>query len=86
MQATSRTSKICSALSRTRRQRAAIVEKDYYLCRALRALSAGHAGEFILRGGTSLSKGWNLLDRFSEDLDILVRSEAAWGKSNATHG
>lgn len=64
-----------------KRQRTAIVEKDYYLCRALHALSANHAGEFILKGGTSLSKGWNLLDRFSEDLDILVRSEADWGKS-----
>jgi hypothetical protein len=69
------------AVADSKRQRAAIVEKDYYLCRALHALSAGHAGEFILKGGTSLSKGWNLLDRFSEDLDILVRSEAGWGKS-----
>ena len=69
------------AVADSKRQRSAIVEKDYYLCRALHALSAGHAGEFILKGGTSLSKGWNLLDRFSEDLDILVRSEADWGKS-----
>jgi hypothetical protein len=35
----------------------------------------------VVNGGTSLSKGWNLLDRFSEDLDILVRSEADWGKA-----
>jgi predicted nucleotidyltransferase component of viral defense system len=60
------------AVADSKRQRAAIVEKDYYLCRALHALSAGHAGEFILKGGTSLSKGWNLLDRFSEDLDKQV--------------
>jgi len=64
-----------------KKQRTAIVEKDYYLTRALRALSANHAGEFILKGGTSLSKGWNLLDRFSEDLDILARTEAGWGAS-----
>jgi len=69
------------AVGDSKRQRAAIIEKDYYLCRALHALSAGHTGEFILKGGTSLSKGWNLLDRFSEDLDILVRGEADWGKS-----
>lgn len=62
-----------------KKQRTAIVEKDYYLTRALHSLCASHAGEFILKGGTSLSKGWNLLDRFSEDLDILVRTEAAWG-------
>jgi hypothetical protein len=63
----------------------AIVEKDYYLTRALHALSASHAGEFILKGGTSMSKGWNLLERFSADLDILARSEAGWGASKR-HG
>lgn len=69
------------ATADSKRQRTAIVEKDYYLCRTLHALSASHAGEFVLKGGASLSKGWNLLDRFSEDLDILVRAEAGWGKS-----
>jgi predicted nucleotidyltransferase component of viral defense system len=62
-----------------KKQRTAIVGKDYYLTRALGSLCASRAGEFILKGGTSLSKGWNLLDRFSEDLDILVRTEAGWG-------
>lgn len=62
-----------------KKQRTAIVEKDYYVTRALHALAAGHADQFILKGGTSLSKGWNLLERFSEDLDILVRTEAGWG-------
>lgn len=69
------------AVADSKRQRTAIVEKDYYLTRALHALSTSHKGEFILKGGTSLSKGWSLLDRFSEDLDILVRAEADWGKS-----
>lgn len=55
---------------------AAIVEKDYYLCRALRVVADRHAGQFILKGGTSLSKGWNLLERFSEDIDLLMRTEA----------
>src|SRR6266550_8004270 len=67
------------AVADSKRQRTAIVEKDYYLCRALHVLAVNHTGEFILKGGTSLSKGWNLLDRFSEDLDILVRTEAGWG-------
>jgi hypothetical protein len=62
-----------------KQQRTAIVEKDYYLTRALHSLCASHAGEFVLKGGTSLSKAWNLLDRFSEDLDILARTEAGWG-------
>ena len=59
---------------------AAIFEKDYFLTRALCALASAHSGQFILKGGTSLSKGWQLLQRFSEDLDILVRSEPGWGK------
>lgn len=62
-----------------KKQATAIVEKDYYLTRALHALCTKHGGQFILKGGTSLTKGWNLLDRFSEDLDILVRAEEGWG-------
>lgn len=58
----------------------AIVEKDYYLCRVLRALADRHNGQFILKGGTSLSKGWQLLQRFSEDIDLLVRSTDEPGK------
>lgn len=69
------------AAAQSRKIPAAIVEKDYYLCRALRALAEGHGGQFILKGGTSLSKGWQLLQRFSEDIDLLVRSEAAAGKA-----
>ena len=64
---------------------AAIIEKDYFLTRALCALAMAHNGQFILKGGTSLSKGWHLLQRFSEDIDILVRSEDKWGKA-AKHG
>ncbi len=52
-----------------------IVEKDYYVVRALRALRDEMAGQFIFKGGTSLSKGWNLLERFSEDIDLLFRTE-----------
>jgi hypothetical protein len=60
---------------------AAIVEKDYYLTRALRAIAETHNGQFMLKGGTSLSKGWQLLQRFSEDIDLLVRAEAESGKT-----
>lgn len=69
------------AVADWKKQRTAIIEKDYYLTRALHALCSKHAGEFVLKGGTSLTKGWNLLDRFSEDLDILVRAEAGWGEA-----
>ncbi len=59
---------------------AAIIEKDYYLTRALCALAAKHRGQFVLKGGTSLSKGWNLLRRFSEDIDLLLRPYVDAGK------
>jgi hypothetical protein len=48
------------------------VEKDYWVTQVLRALSESHPGWFVFKGGTSLSKGYGLIDRFSEDVDILV--------------
>jgi predicted nucleotidyltransferase component of viral defense system len=59
---------------------AAIVEKDYYVVRALRALQDGIGDQFIFKGGTSLSKGWNLINRFSEDIDLLFRVNHAGTK------
>ncbi len=59
------------------------VEKDYYAVRALRALQDELAGRFLFKGGTSLSKGWGLIDRFSEDIDLLFRREHE-GKSVGT--
>jgi hypothetical protein len=38
----------------------------------LSVLESEFAGDFILKGGTSLSKGYGLIQRFSEDIDILV--------------
>lgn len=52
-----------------------IVEKDYYVMRALRALQDKIGEQFLFKGGTSLSKGWNLIERFSEDIDLLFRTE-----------
>jgi Nucleotidyl transferase AbiEii toxin, Type IV TA system len=52
---------------------AGVVEKDYWVTQALRALQAEYADEFIFKGGTSLSKAYGLIERFSEDIDILVR-------------
>ncbi len=45
------------------------VEKDYWVCRALRSLADAHAGAFIFKGGTSLEK-LRIIQRFSEDLDV----------------
>lgn len=53
----------------------AFVEKDYFVTEILRTIVLAHPGAVVFKGGTSLSKGWRLLARFSEDLDILVRPE-----------
>lgn len=49
------------------------VEKDYWVTKALKYLSESpHVGEVIFKGGTSLSKAYRLIDRFSEDIDLAV--------------
>jgi len=51
-----------------------LVEKDYWVTRVLRALASDSSlkNQIIFKGGTSLSKGWKLIDRFSEDVDLLT--------------
>lgn len=49
------------------------VEKDYWATEVLRALHHSHPGAFVFKGGTSLSKGYGIIERFSEDVDILVQ-------------
>jgi hypothetical protein len=48
------------------------VEKDYWVTQVLRALEHDFAKDFVFKGGTSLSKGYGILERFSDDLDILI--------------
>src|SRR5258708_38513378 len=52
--------------------RASIIEKDYYVTEALRIIASTYENQVIFKGGTSLSKGWNLIQRFSEDIDIFL--------------
>jgi hypothetical protein len=49
-----------------------VIEKDYYVTQALRTLAAKFPDDWVFKGGTSLSKAFGLLDRFSEDIDVLV--------------
>ena len=51
---------------------AAFVEKDYWVTQVLRALHTEYPHGFVFKGGTSLSKGYGIIERFSEDVDILV--------------
>lgn len=48
-----------------------IIEKDYYGSMILRELAKCNSN-IVFRGGTSLSKCYKLIDRFSEDIDISV--------------
>jgi predicted nucleotidyltransferase component of viral defense system len=57
------------------------VEKDYWISYVLFRLSKSkYVNQVVFKGGTSLSKGYNLIDRFSEDVDIAVINES--GKTN----
>jgi predicted nucleotidyltransferase component of viral defense system len=61
-----------------------IIEKDWWITTVLRALfSLPYAENLSFKGGTSLSKCWNLIERFSEDIDIAVNRETPdFTKSN----
>jgi hypothetical protein len=48
------------------------VEKDYWITEILRTVVDTLGDRAIFKGGTRLSKGWDLLDRFSEDIDLFV--------------
>jgi len=54
-----------------------IVEKDFWVCWLLKQLFTIEklSGMLVFKGGTSLSKCFNLIQRFSEDLDIAVNFE-----------
>ena len=63
----------------------AIVEKDFWVCWCLRrlfGLKQAPAG-LIFKGGTSLSKVYQAIDRFSEDVDLsLDRAGLGFGREN----
>ena len=46
-----------------------IIEKDYYVTLILKELFRSDKN-YVFKGGTSLSKGYHLINRFSEDIDI----------------
>ena len=48
-----------------------LVEKDYWIMHCLWGLQA-QGFRFELKGGTSLSKGFGVIHRFSEDIDIRI--------------
>ncbi len=48
-----------------------LIEKDYWIMHCLYGLKAMGLS-FELKGGTSLSKGFGIINRFSEDIDIRI--------------
>jgi hypothetical protein len=54
------------------------VEKDFWVCWTLQELfSMAEIGSHLtFKGGTSLSKAWKMIERFSEDIDLIVDKEA----------
>ena len=53
------------------------IEKDFWVCWTLRELFrlSDCGSHLTFKGGTSLSKAWKLIERFSEDIDIVVDRE-----------
>jgi predicted nucleotidyltransferase component of viral defense system len=63
----------------------ALVEKDYWIVHCLHGLQQlGFA--FQLKGGTSLSKGHQAINRFSEDIDILIDDAASTEPARRARG
>ena len=49
------------------------VEKDWWVVRTLEIIFKTSAAEhLVFKGGTSLSKSWDLIHRFSEDIDLAI--------------
>lgn len=51
-----------------------IFEKDFWVCFMLDHLfhDSKYKDSFVFKGGTSLSKSYHVIDRFSEDIDLIL--------------
>lgn len=53
-----------------------VIEKDWWVVQTLRLITEMDiADQLVFKGGTSLSKAWGLIDRFSEDIDLAINRE-----------
>jgi len=56
-----------------------VIEKDWWVTITLKALFQTECKDsLIFKGGTSLSKGWGLIERFSEDIDLAISPSFLW--------
>ena len=52
------------------------IEKDWWVTLVLKAVfKSKYAKHILFKGGTSLSKCWNLIQRFSEDIDLSIEHD-----------
>ncbi|MBS1491426.1 MAG: nucleotidyl transferase AbiEii/AbiGii toxin family protein [Bacteroidetes bacterium] len=59
------------------KMRPIFIEKDYWVTYVLKSLSQSkHVNEVVFKGGTSLSKAHNCIERFSEDIDLALVKES----------
>lgn len=61
-----------------------IIEKDYWLMHCLWGIQE-QGYQFELKGGTSLSKGFGIIERFSEDIDIQIHPNDDSVKTGKNH-
>lgn len=66
---------LVAVVARRRRLAPALVEKDYWVTHVLWGLHQQKLDVWF-KGGTSLSKGFGLIERFSEDLDLKIEPGA----------
>lgn len=61
----------------------AYIEKDYYVVELLKIIACFQTDSFnvIFTGGTSLSKGFKIINRFSEDIDFMVLADSEDSRS-----
>jgi hypothetical protein len=77
--------KLLRAVEHHKNIESSLVEKDYWIMHVLYGLQQG-GFEFELKGGTSLSKGYGIIHRFSEDIDIRIEPRATLAKMNVKIG
>ncbi|EQA43858.1 nucleotidyl transferase, PF08843 family [Leptospira broomii serovar Hurstbridge str. 5399] len=58
-----------------------LIEKDYWIMHVLWSLTDSDLSYFM-KGGTSLSKAYHVIDRFSEDIDLLIEDESMKSKTS----
>lgn len=82
---------IFEAIAENKRMTAFSVEKDWWVSRTLEIIFQMEISKFLVfKGGTSLSKAWKLIDRFSEDIDLSIDrtfffpNQKEWSKREIT--